>query len=115
MNPIPTSLQPVDFVILAAIVFVITGFTARAARQRVFLGSVERQVQSLQQKLDALLAHHGIRPPPPPPSGLSPEVERLARSPDTKIAAIRLYRDQNPGVGLAEAKARIEAFADRNP
>lgn len=106
-------LEAGDFAIIAGIVFLVTSLTAMAARQKVSLVNLERQVQSLQQKLEALLAHHGIKPPPPPPSGLSPEVERLARSPDTKIAAIKLYRDQNPGVGLAEAKARIESFADR--
>jgi ribosomal protein L7/L12 len=48
--------------------------------------------------------------PPPPASGLSPELERLASLPDTKIAAIKLYRQENPGVGLREAKENIEAF-----
>jgi ribosomal protein L7/L12 len=48
--------------------------------------------------------------PAPPPSGLSPEVELLAQDPSQKIAAIRLYREENPGVGLAEAKTKIEEF-----
>jgi ribosomal protein L7/L12 len=70
------------------------------------------QVAELQTKLDALLKHHGIEPPPPRPSGLSLEVERLASDPRQKIAAIKLYRDQNPGVGLVEAKGKIEAFCE---
>ena len=64
-------------------------------------------------KLDALLAFHHVELPKPPPSGLSREVERLASSPNSKIAAIKLYRQQNPGTGLAEAKAKIDAFAQR--
>ena len=34
----------------------------------------------------------------------------MARDPSQKIAAIRLYREENPGVGLREAKEKIEAF-----
>jgi ribosomal protein L7/L12 len=37
-------------------------------------------------------------------------VELLASVPDTKIAAIKLYRKENRGVGLREARAKIEAF-----
>ncbi len=58
------------------------------------------------------LKHQGIEPPPPPPSGLSSEVVKLARNPSTKIAAIMLYREQNPGVGLADAKAKIDAIGE---
>lgn len=29
-----------------------------------------------------------------------------------KIPAIKLYREENPGVGLAEANAKIEEFAE---
>lgn len=48
-------------------------------------------------------------------STLSPEVQELARHPDRKIAAIKLYREQT-GVGLAEAKEAVEAFmySDKN-
>jgi UDP:flavonoid glycosyltransferase YjiC (YdhE family) len=67
-------------------------------------------MRELQRKLDALLKHQGIEIPPPPASVLSPEVERLANDPKTKIAAIKLYRQENPGTGLREAKELIEAF-----
>jgi len=53
------------------------------------------------------------RPPPPltpTPSGLSLEVERLATDPSTRIAAIKLYQEQNPGVSVSEAEAKIEEF-----
>ena len=68
------------------------------------------QMRELQKKLDALLKHQGIELPPPLASGLSPEVEFLASDPNTKIAAIKLYRKENPGVGLREAKEKIESF-----
>ena len=71
---------------------------------------LERRMKVLEEKLDALLDFHGIEVPMPPTSGLSPEVERLASDPETKIAAIQLYREQNRGIGLAQAKAKIEAF-----
>lgn len=43
-------------------------------------------------------------------SGLSPEVQELARHADKKLSAIMLYQKQT-GVSLAEAKAAVEAFA----
>ncbi|MGA2863956.1 MAG: hypothetical protein ABSF95_05665 [Verrucomicrobiota bacterium] len=104
-----------DYAIIAAIVVLLTGayykrVTARALRQRIDLRGLKRQLDWLHQKMDALLKHQGVELPPPPPSGLSSEVERLANAPGGKIAAIKLYREQNPGVGLAEAKAKIEEF-----
>ena len=41
---------------------------------------------------------------------LSPEVQQVAREPKQLIAAIKLYRQQHPSAGLAEAKQRIERF-----
>lgn len=110
MSPVFGVLQFGDYAIIAWIVVVFAGGAAYSARQRVDLGRLEQQLALLQQKMDALLKHLGIELPPPPPSGLSPEVERLARDPSSKIQAIKLYRQQNPGVGLAEAKTEIEAF-----
>jgi hypothetical protein len=102
-----------DYAIIAGIVVVFAGAAAYTTRQRIDLGRLERQLSWLQQKMDALLKHQGVELPPPPPSSLSQEVERLASDPSTKIQAIKLYREQNPGVGLAEAKTKIEAFFER--
>ena len=99
-----------DFSIIAVIAAAFSCGAMLVSRKQVDLAFVERRLRILEQKLDALLKHEGVAPPPPPPSGLSPEVERLAGDPKGKIAAIRLYREQNPGVGLAEAKEKIEAF-----
>jgi len=88
-----------DYAIIAAIVVVFAGGASFAARQRL-------DVRRLERKLDALLQHHGVSVP----SRLSPEVQRLARDPSRKIAAIKLHREQTPGLGLAEAKAEVEDF-----
>jgi hypothetical protein len=98
-----------DYVIITGIVLAVS----MATRTRVEMDGLRRQLNAVQRRLDALLKHQGVVLPPPPRSGLSPEVERLAMARESKIQAIRLYREQNPGVSLKEAKERIEAFADR--
>jgi ribosomal protein L7/L12 len=40
---------------------------------------------------------------------VSAEVKALADNPSNKIAAIKLHREET-GVGLAEAKAAVEAY-----
>jgi len=99
-----------DYAIIAVIVAVFSGGAAYTARPDINLQRLERQVRELQQKLDALLKHHGIELPTPPASDLSPEVRMMAKDPYQKIAAIKLYRKEHPGVGLAGAKERIEEF-----
>lgn len=104
-----------DYAIIAIIVAVFAGGATALTTNRpeinlTYLELLEFKMNLLQKKLDALLKHQGIDLPTPPPSGLSPEVEYLASVPGRKIAAIRLYRQQNPGVGLAEAKAKIEKY-----
>ena len=99
-----------DYAIIAGIVIVVAAGVTYARRPDSNLQRWERQMRELHQKLDALLKHQGVEMPAPSPSGLSPEVELLARDPSQKIAAIKLYRNENPGVGLAEAKAKIEEF-----
>ncbi len=84
------------------------GYYARRSHEDVKL--LTRQMRELQRKVEALLKHQGIELPPPPAGGMSPEVEQLAKDPRTKIAAIRLYREENPGIGLREAKELIEAI-----
>lgn len=68
------------------------------------------EVRDLQKKLDALLKQQGIEIAPA--SDLSPGLQMMAKDPRQKIAAIKLYRDEHPGVGLAEAKQRIEQFSE---
>lgn len=108
MTPLLAVLEFEDYAIIAAIVIVFAGGASFAARQRL-------DVRRLERKLDALLQHHGVSVP----SRLSPEVQRLAKDPARKIAAIKLHREQTPGLGLAEAKAEVEDFgwidASRGP
>jgi len=89
-----------DYAAIAIIVFVCAGAASAFTRQQINLRRLER-------KLDALLQHSGVQLP----TRLSPEVQRLAKDPNQKIAAIKLHREQNPGLGLAEAKAEVEDFA----
>ena len=101
------------FMVLAGMVRGWGGARASRARPDEALDRLEREVGRIRRRLDALLEHQGVRTPGPPPSGLSPEVERLAASPDTKIEAIKRYREENPGMGLKEAKEKIEEFYRR--
>jgi ribosomal protein L7/L12 len=98
---------------IGAAIGAVVGLIARgtvSSKSDVAVQLLALQVRELQRKVEALLKHEGIEMPRPPASGLSPELERLASLPDTKIAAIKLYRLENPGTGLSEAKEKIEAF-----
>ena len=109
MTTMNTVLNSWDFLIIGIIVLCFAG-ASYVKGPDVQVQLLVLQVRELQKKLDALLKHQGIEMPTPPPSGLSPEVELLASVPDTRIAAIKLYRKENRGVGLREAKEKIEAF-----
>jgi hypothetical protein len=100
MSPQFAILQSSDYGMIGLIVLFATVAASVVTRQRVNLRRLER-------KLDAILQHQGIEMP----SRLSPEVERLASDPGRKIEAIKLHRDQNPELSLAEAKMEIETFA----
>ena len=78
------------------LLIIFAGGASYAARERIDLRRVER-------KLDAILKHHSVEL-------LSPEVQLLAKDPNKKIDAIKLHREQNPGLGLADAKREIEDF-----
>jgi hypothetical protein len=88
-----------DFAVIACIVIVFAGGASFVARQQVDLRRLER-------KLDALLKHQGVTIP----SRVSLEVQCLAKDPSKKIAAIKLHREQNPGLSLAEAKSDVEGI-----
>ena len=100
-------LELIDYLIIAVIVLVFSRLRASNAGQPVNSARLER-------KLDALLKHHEIETPPgiAISSGrtISIDAQLLARNPEQKIAAIKLHREDNPGLGLAEAKTDIEEF-----
>jgi hypothetical protein len=110
MTTLLAALEFKDYAIIAAIAAIFAGGAAYTKGPDVKVQLLLIQMRELQKKLDALLKHQGIEMPLPPASGLSPEVELLASVPDTRIAAIKLYRQENPGAGLREAKEMIEAF-----
>lgn len=99
MTPLLAILETSDYAVITFIVIIFAGGASFAARRRFDLRRVER-------KLDALLKHQGVEMP----SGLSPVVQLLARDPSKKIAAIKLHREQNPGLSLADAKRDVEDF-----
>jgi ribosomal protein L7/L12 len=66
-------------------------------------------LRRVEQKLNALLRHHGVEPTQGP--ALSDRVKELAADPARKIAAIKAYREET-GAGLAEAKEAIESFTN---
>ena len=107
-------LEAGDFAAIAVIAFVVGGGVALAARSSADVRRLERRVSGLQVRLDALLKHFGVAIPSEP-TGLTPEIEEMARDPSQKIAAIKLYRQQNPGTSLADAKERIEAIERGRP
>jgi hypothetical protein len=101
MTPIfATTLGFGDFAIIAWLMIVFTGGAAYAMHKSAYSQRIER-------KLDALLKHQGITLPPQ--AKLSEEVQRLARDPAQRSNAVMLHRTENE-LGLAEAKADIEAF-----
>ncbi len=88
-----------------------------SSRKDMSLIRLERHARELQQKLDALLKHQGIEMPTPQPSDMSPELQLMAKYPQQKIAAIKLYRGrENPGVGLAGTrKDGLKSFTSDRP
>ena len=82
--------QAIIFIVVILFTFVIT-----AIRQQSKINKLEHQIIILfkQQKGERLL---------------TPEVELLAKDPKKKIAAIKLHRDQNKGMSIADAKWDID-------
>lgn len=100
-------LEFTDFAIIAAIVAVLTGGTAAAARAT--FGPVNRdRLDRVDQKLDLLLTHAGLEYTPAPKSTWQTLADE---GPARKIAAISAYRDQT-GAGLAEAKRAVEEYIE---
>jgi hypothetical protein len=66
---------------------------------------LQRRVRILEIRLDKIQQHIGFVADPT--ECIMEDVKVLARTPGSKIAAIKLYRDQT-GAGLREAKDAIE-------
>jgi ribosomal protein L7/L12 len=68
------------------------------------MSGLRQSTRRLERKLDAIIKHQGVEWP----SGISAEVRLMAQDPRKRIFAIKLHRDQNPDLGLAEAKKDVE-------
>jgi ribosomal protein L7/L12 len=71
-------------------------------------GAQDIKIAQLERRIAALEAHLGMHPPQPDAS-ISPDVIALIES-GNLIGAIKAVREIE-GLGLAEAKARVEAIA----
>jgi ribosomal protein L7/L12 len=112
---IPLAVFDAQFLVVflvAAAVLAVVAAAQSAAGLKPRVTALESQVAELRRRLDELSRGLGIESPDRAASDLSAEVRRLASTPAGKIAAIKLYREEHPGVGLAEAKARIDAFCE---
>jgi hypothetical protein len=103
LSPFLALLEPLDYAAIAGISLLVAGSTAWLHRSTAELRRIE-------EKLDRLLQHAGLESAPVR-ADVPPDVEKLARHPDTRIEAIKLLREQRPGLGLAEAKAIVDRYS----
>jgi hypothetical protein len=99
-----------DFCIIAALIMVFAGGGAAATVYRRPRGrrTVDRErLQRIEDKLDLVLTHLGVKYAPPPKA----EWQGIADDPNRKIKAIKVFREQH-GVGLAEAKDAVEDYIE---
>jgi ribosomal protein L7/L12 len=93
-----------DYVIIAAIVAVLTGGMAAV---RASFGPINRALVRVENKLDMLLKHSGLVYPTD-----AKKWQTLAdEGPLRKIGAITAYREQT-GAGLADAKRAVEEYIE---
>jgi Ribosomal protein L7/L12 C-terminal domain len=98
-----------DFGVICLILVVLFAGGGTAAYS-FFKPSDSARLRRLEAKIDQILAHLGLEyKEASAPGGVSADVKALADDPSNKIAAIKLHREQT-GVGLAEAKAAVEAY-----
>jgi ribosomal protein L7/L12 len=84
-------------IVLFFVLFLIYGF-----RTQTKLAQIERKIDRLARQLDIDLQ---------PELQLSERVRQLASDPNSRIAAIKLYR-QETGASLKDAKDVIDQFSD---
>jgi ribosomal protein L7/L12 len=87
-----------DHRILIFIVVLLVMNAIYAIRQQSRISLLEHQLQILFKQ------QNGENP-------ISSEVKDLAKDPKQKIAAIKLHREQNPGMSIADAKWDVENLA----
>ncbi len=97
-------LEFLDFAIIAGIVALLSGGTVVATASR-FLPADRSRLLRIEQKLDLIMMHLGLKYVPPAEENW----QALANDPARKIAAIKAYREQH-GVGLKDAKDAVERY-----
>ena len=101
-------LEFADFAIIAAIVAVLAGGAAMAARASFGPANHDRLART-EQKLDLLLTHAGLDYTPAPKGAWQALADE---QPPRKIEAIKAHREET-GSGLAEAKRAVEEYIER--
>jgi hypothetical protein len=96
-----------DLLWICLIVMVFAG--AGRAAYSFFKPADVARIRRLEDKVDLILHHLGLKYEDPATRGLSEEVKALADDPAKKISAIKLHREQT-GAGLKEAKDAVEAY-----
>lgn len=99
IQPILGALELADYAVVALIVAVFSRVQSPSGR-------LESDLRRVERKVDLLLKSYGLQLP----QLISPEVQALLKDSGRKIEAIRLHREQNPGLGLAEAKQQVEDY-----
>jgi hypothetical protein len=95
-----------DYAIIAVLILIFAG--GGAAATSAYRRPVDpERLRRIEDKLDLILTNFGIDYVPPPKTTW----QQLADDPTQKIQAIKAYREET-GVGLAEAKAAVEAYID---
>ena len=89
-----------NLILLTALVGQWLALTRSSAR-------TEQRLVDLQVRFEKLARHVGFVPDADPTPLVTDDVRMLARTPGSKIAAIKLYRQQT-GAGLKEAKDAVE-------
>jgi ribosomal protein L7/L12 len=96
-------LEITDIAIIAGIVALLSGGAAATVSR--FLPADRARLIRIEQKLDVILTHLGLKYESPASEGW----QELANDPRQKIAAIKAYREQH-GVGLKDAKDAVETY-----
>jgi hypothetical protein len=118
LDPAAKSFRPSDFGVrdlplilvtiglVTLIAFGLSFLTALISPEfRIFIGGLAAGLM-----LSSGVAHWRVKPRKQvPPRPLSEKVKSLARDPNRKIEAIKVYREET-GAGLAEAKEAVEDY-----
>ncbi len=90
------------------VILVVVAFVESLSRGKA-TERLQKRVLDLEVRLHKIQEHLGFVADPSPP--VTDDVKVLARTPGSKIAAIKLYRQQT-GAGLKDAKDAVERMME---